>query len=192
MLYGQIRRDAVLRAGGTVAVLIFTIGLVGCDATRPFGETILDGLGTASKATVGGLETAGRAVVGSGQWVIDGGQTGIRGRAHGSTDKPIFLVTGLRFPGIKLGELSVLTLKAVDEKNNSLLWKQGVIDKTPNGPAMTIIIEPQGSARSVEVNGVLIYRNARWTLSARASVISDSADGAPLQWRTDEINVIRQ
>ena len=190
MFYDQMRRNTVLSRVGMTAVLILAMAMaIGCDVMRPFGDTILDGLGTAGKATVGGLDTAGRATVGGLQWVADGGETGIRGRAHGATDKPFLLVTGLRFPGIKLSELSILSMEAVDGKGAALLWKQGVIEKTPNGPALTITVEPQGATQIVDVTGVLTYRNARWTLSARC-VAAGTGEGA--LWTTELFTVTRQ
>jgi len=187
MLNDSDRSSSSVVRLGTLAMLISTVAVVcGCDSTRPFGDTILDGLGTAGKATVGGLETAGRATVGAGQWVVSGGETGIRGRGHGSTDQPFLLVTGLRYPGIKLEELTVHSLDAVDSQGNKLHCTQGAWTKSKYGPALTITVDPGKSATTVDVNGVLIYRGGRWTLSARC--LAQNGGG----WTTEFINVIRQ
>jgi len=185
MFYDRKRRAGSLGRLGFIAALICAAILVGCDATRPFGDTILDGLGAAGKATVGGLETAGRATVGAGQWVVDGGETGIRGRTHGTTEQPFLLVTGLRYPGIKLDELTIHSMDAVDAGGKPLHWTQGAWTKSKYGPALTITVDP-GRTNTVDVSGVLIYRNGRWTLSARCIA---SPDGG---WNTEFINVIRQ
>ncbi|MDP6546329.1 MAG: hypothetical protein QGH60_20305 [Phycisphaerae bacterium] len=194
MFYDQKRRARVSGQFGVIALLISAMALLcGCDSTRPFGDTILDGLNTAGKATLGGLDTAGRTTVGSLQWVADGGQTGIRGRRHGSTSQPFFLVTGLRFPGIKLSELSVLSMEAVDGKGNTLLWKQGAWTDSKHGPALTITVVPAEGARTVDVTGVLVYRGGRWTLSARSRLVSGETEGVKtVAWRTELIDVIRQ
>jgi len=194
MFYDQMRRRKVSGQFGVIAVLISAmVVLGGCDTTRPFGDTILDGLGTAGKATVNGLGTAGRATVGGLQWVADGGETGIRGRRHGSTAQPFLLVTGLRFPGIKLSELRVLKMEAVDGKGNSLLWKQGAWTESKFGPALTITVIPAKSTQTVDVTGVLMYRGGRWTLSARSQRVPSAVEGVKGHaWRTELINVIRQ
>jgi len=186
MLYDRARPDGPLRSFAVIAVFVSLITLAGCDATRPFGDTILDGLGTAGKATVGGLTTAGRATVGGLQWVVDAGETGIVGRTAGTTEKPLLLVTGRRFPGIKMEEISVLSMTVVDGKGAQLAWKQGAIEKTSNGPALTISVEPGAETQIVDVTGVLIYRNARWTLSARCSLTPGRL------WTTELITATRQ
>ena len=194
MFYDQMRRTRVLGQFGLIAACISAMAVLGgCDTMRPFGDTILDGLGTAGKATVGGLSTAGRATVGGLQWVADGGETGIRGRGHGSTAQPFFLVTGLRFPGIKLDDLSVLSMEAVDGKGNPLLWKKGSWTESEHGPALTITVTPAESTSIVDVTGVLVYRGGRWTLSARSLRGPGEAKGVKGHtWRTELINVIRQ
>jgi hypothetical protein len=190
MYYDQKRRTDMLMRAGAVALLVSAmLAVPGCDAMRPFNKTILDGLGTVGKATVGGLNTAGRATVGSLQWVADGGEAGIQGQAHGATAKPFLLVTGLRFPGIKLSELSVLSMEAVDSKGSVLPWKQGALADTNNGPALTITVEPEATSQTVGVTGVLIYRGGRWTLSARC-VSTGSGPGA--LWTTERFTVTRQ
>ncbi|MDP6045668.1 MAG: hypothetical protein QGG25_08675 [Phycisphaerae bacterium] len=171
---------------GAFALLISAVMLGGCDSSKPFGGTILDGLNNAGKATVGGLETAGRATVGAGQWVVSGGETGILGRAHDTTEQPFLLVTGLRYPGIKLDELTILSMDAVDPSGKPLHWKQGAWTKSKYGPALTITVDPGAVAKVVEVRGVLIYRNGRWTLTARCLA---SPEGG---WTTEFINVLRQ
>ncbi len=187
MLYDSDRSGGALVRLGTFAVLISAAAMVcGCDSSRPFGDTILDGLHTAGKATVDGLETAGRSTVGAGQWVIDGGETGIRGRGHGSTEQPFLLVTGLRYPGIKLRELTVHSLVAVDGAGKQLHCTQGAWTKSKYGPALTITIDPGQTATTVDVSGVLIYRGGRWTLSARC--LAQNGGG----WTTEFVNVIRQ
>ncbi len=193
MYYDRKRRVGALRPLGVIAILISTMTMVGCEAMRPFNKTILDGFGTAGKATVGGLETAGRATVGGLQWVADGGETGIIGRSHGATDQPLLLVTGMRFPGIKLSDLSVLSIKAVDANGEPLPWKQGQLGKSKWGPALTITIEPQAATQRVDVSGVLIYHNARWRLTARSVELPRAADGSTDRlWRTELITVTRQ
>lgn len=194
MFYNQMRRTRVSGRFGLVAVWISAMAvLCGCDTMRPFGDTILDGLGTAGKATVGGLSTAGRATVGGLQWVADGGETGIRGRGHGTTAQPFFLVTGLRFPGIKLDELSLLSMDAVDGKGAPLPWKRGAWTESEHGQALTITVTPAESTAIVDVTGVLIYRGGRWTLSARSRRVTGEAEGVKGNaWRTELIDVIRQ
>ncbi|MDP6634708.1 MAG: hypothetical protein QGG42_07415 [Phycisphaerae bacterium] len=191
MFYDQTRRTRVLRRFGALAILIsMTAVLGGCDSTRPFGDTILDGLGTAGRATVGGLETAGRATVGGLQWAVDGGETGIRGRTHGTTPQPFVLVTGLRFPGIKLEELRVLSLSAVDGRGKPLGWKEGAWTKSKYGPALTITVEPEQTTRVVDITAVLIYRGGRWTLSARC--VASPSDPQGGLWTTELLTVTRQ
>jgi hypothetical protein len=194
MFYDQMRRTRVSGQFGVIAVLISAMAVLGgCDSTRPFGDTIFDGLRAAGKATVDGLGTAGRTTVGGLQWVADGGETGIRGRRHGSTAQPLFVVTGLRFPGIKLDELSVLSMEAVDGKGNPLLWKQGSWTESEHGPALTITVTPTESTSIVDVTGVLVYRGGRWTLSARSLRGPSEAKGVKGHvWRTELINVILQ
>jgi len=194
MFHDQMRRARVSGQFGVIVLVISAMAvLIGCDSTRPFGDAILDGLGAAGKAAVGGLGTAGRATVGGLQWVADGGETGIRGRGHGSTAQPFFLVTGLRFPGIKLNEVSVLSMDAVDGKGKPLLWKQGAWTESKYGPALTITVTPAKSTQIVDVTGVLIYRGGRWTLSARSVRGPSEVEGVKTRvWRTELINVLRQ
>lgn len=193
MLHDQMRRAEMLKRCGGFAVLIFTAAVCGCDSSRPFGDTILDGLGTAGKATVGGLETAGRATVGSLQWVADGGETGIRGRDHGLTAKPMLLVTGLRFPGIKLEELTVMSVDAVDGKGAKLAVEQGSWERSKHGPTLTLTVQPGDASETVNVKGVLIYRNGRWTLAAKSVRIpGDPKTKTGPRWKTESLNVIRQ
>ena len=194
MFYEQMRRSGALGQFGVIATLISAMAVLGgCDSTRPFGDTILDGLGTAGKVTVGGLETAGRATVGGLQWVADGGVDGIRGRSHGSTEKPFFVVTGLRFPGIKLSELSVLSMHVVDGRGKELAWQQGAWTKSKWGQAMTITVIPQADTRIVDVTGVLIYRGGRWTLSARSVRLPSQSEADKTHpWTTELITVTRQ
>lgn len=194
MFCDQMRRTRVSGQFGLIAALISSMAVLGgCDSTRPFGDTIFDGLRAAGKATVDGLGTAGRTTVGGLQWVADGGETGIRGRRHGSTEQPFFLVTGLRFPGIKLDELSVLSMEAVDGKGNPLPWKQGSWTESEHGPALTITVTPGKSTSIVDVTGVLVYRGGRWTLSARSLRGPSEAEGVKGHaWRTELIDVIRQ
>lgn len=179
---------------GVIAVLITAVALSGgCDAMRSAGEATVGGLKTAGKATVGGLETAGLATVGGLQWVADGGVTGIRGRTHGSTNKPFFIVTGLRFPGIKLSELSIQSMEVVDGSGKPLAWQQGAWTKSKWGPALTITVIPEAGTRIVDVTGVLIYRGGRWSLSARSSrLLGESKTREGLPWRTEQITVTRQ
>ena len=93
MFYDQMRRTRVLGQFGVIAILISVmVVLGGCEVMRGIGEVTVGGLDTAGKATVGGLNTAGLATVGGLQWGADGGETGIRGRGHGSTAQPFFLV----------------------------------------------------------------------------------------------------
>ena len=194
MFYDQMRRTRVSGRFGVIAVLISAMAVLGgCEVMRGIGEVTVGGLETAGKATVGGLGTAGRATVGGLQWVVDGGVTGIRGRRHGSTEKPFFLVTGLRFPGIKLSELSVLSMEAVDGKGNPLLWEQGAWTESKYGPALTITVIPAKSTGIVDVTGVLIYRGGRWTLSARSRRVPSELEGLKAHaWRTELITVTRQ
>ncbi len=163
---------ALGRFGAFVVLIAATAMLGGCDSTRPFGGTILDGLTNVGKTAVGGLETAGRATVGAGQWVVDGGETGIRGRTHGTTEQPFLLVTGLRYPGVKLDELQILSMEVVDSGGKALNWRQGAWTKSKYGPALTITVDAVQGTRTVDANGVLIYRNGRWTLSARCVAVS--------------------
>ena len=183
MFYDQMRRTRVSGQFGLIAVLISAMAVLGgCDVMRGIGEV-----------TVGGLQTAGRATIGGLQWVADGGETGIRGRRHGATEQPFFLVTGLRFPGIKLDELSVLSMEAVDGKGAPLLWKQGAWNESKFGPALTITVTPAESTAVVDVTGVLIYRGGRWTLSARCLRGPNELEGAKGHvWKTELVNVIRQ
>ena len=194
MIYEQMRRTTMSGQFGLIAMLISAVAMLGgCDTTRPIGDTILGGLGAAGKATVGGLETAGRSTVGGLQWVADGGEVGIRGRGHGSTAEPFLLVTGLRYPGIKLDELKILSMEAVDGKGKPLLWKQGAWIKSKYGPALTITVTPAKSTAIVDVTGVLVYRGGRWTLSARCLRGPNEAEGAKGHvWKTELINVTRQ
>ncbi|MCP4378209.1 MAG: hypothetical protein GY794_18795 [bacterium] len=183
MLYDQMRRNRMASRFAGVVVLVSGMWLLsGCEVMRGVG-----------KVTVGGLETAGRATVGGLQWVADGGTTGIRGRRHGATDKPFFLVTGLRFPGIKLEDLSILSIEAVDGKGAPLLCRQGAMADSKYGPAMTITVIPAGNTRIVDVTGVLIYSGGRWTLSARCvRAAGESGQQASLPWTTELLDVVRQ
>lgn len=205
MFHDQARRTRVFGRFGVIALLISVMAVLGgCEVMRPIGEATVGGLETAGKATVGGLETAGkatvggletagRATVGGLQWVADGGETGIRGRMHGSTEQPFFLVTGLRFPGIKLSELSVLSMQVVDAGGNKLAWRQGAWTKSKYGPAMTITVTPEKTTRLVKVTGVLIYRGGRWTLSAISVRLPGGSETDEGQlWRTELIRVTRQ
>ena len=194
MFYDQMRRNTVLSRFGTTAVLISAMALVsGCETFRPIGDAVVGGLDTAGKVTVGGLNTAGRATVGGLQWVVDGGESGIRGQTHGATDQPFLLVTGLRFPGIRLSDISVRSIEAVDGKGSALTWKQGSLADTKDGPALTITVEPRATTRTVDVTGVLIYLNARWTLSARCVELPRASDESTDRlWRTELITVTRQ
>jgi len=167
--------------------------LGGCDVLREAGEVTVGGLATAGKVTLGGLETAGRATVGGLQWVADAGETGIRGRMHGSTEKPFILVTGLRFPGIKLSELSVVSLQAVDGKGKDLGWDQGAWIDSKFGPALTITIQSAKTTTVVDIVGVLMYRGGRWVLTARCVRLpGESAVHKGHPWRTQTIDVVRQ
>ena len=194
MFCDQMRPARVLGQFGVIAVLISVMAVVGgCDVMRPFGDTILDGLGTAGKATVGGLTTAGRASVGGLQWVADGGTEGIRGRSLGSTAQPFLLVTGLRFPGIKLSDLSVLSIEAVDGKGKALTVQQGVWAGKKYGPALTFTVTPEEATRVVDVTGVLIYHAGRWTLSARCTRAPGATEADKANaWTTELITVTRQ
>jgi hypothetical protein len=183
MFNDQTRRNRKpCRFAGIVVLISMMLPLSGCEVMRGVG-----------KVTVGGLETAGRATVGGLQWVADGGTTGIRGRRHGSTENPFFLVTGLRYPGIKLAELSVLSMEAVDGKGAPLLCRQGAMVDSKFGPAMTVTVIPAGNTRIVDVTGVLIYRGGRWTLSARCvRAAGEPGQQTPLPWTTELLDVIRQ
>jgi hypothetical protein len=194
MFYDQMRRIGVSGQFGVIAILISAMSVLGgCEIMRGAGEATVGGLQTAGKVTVGGLETAGRATVGGLQWVADGGVEGIRGRTHGSTHKPFFIVTGLRFPGIKLGELGIQSMQVVDGRGNPLAWQQGAWTKSKWGPALTITVIPEEKTRIVDVTGVLIYRGGRWSLSARSSRVPGAAEvNKALPWRTELITVTRQ
>ena len=194
MFYDRMRRSGVAGRFAVAAMLIsVTVVSLGCEVMRGIGEATVGGLQTAGKATVGGLETAGRATVGGMQWVADGGVDGIRGRRHGSTTKPFFLVTGLRFPGIKLSELSVLSMEAVDGKGKPLAWKQGAWTESRYGPALTVTVIAGKNTEIVDVSGVLIYRGARWTLSARSRRVGGELETVDARtWRTELIDVTRQ
>ena len=194
MFCDQMRRRKASGQFGVIAMLISAMAVSGgCDVMRGIGEVTVGGLETVGKATVNGLGTAGRATVGGLQWVVDGGETGILGRRHGATAQPFLLVTGLRFPGIKLSELSVLSMEAVDGKGKPLLWKQGAWAESKFGPALTITVTPAEDTRIVDVTGVLVYRGGRWTLSARSRHVAGEVEGVKgYAWRTELINVIRQ
>ena len=194
MFYDQMWRTRVLGQFGVIAILLSAMAvLCGCEVMKGIGEVTVGGLETAGKATVGGLGTAGRATVGGLQWVADGGETGIRGRGHGSTAQPFFLVTGLRFPGIKLGELSVMSMQVVDGRGKPLPWQQGAWTESKFGPALTITVAPEETTRIVDVTGVLVYRGGRWTLSARSVRAGSEVEGVKGHaWRTELINVTRQ
>jgi len=176
-----------------VVLLAGVAVLGGCDTLRQAGDATLGGLKTAGKTTLGGLETAGRATVGGLQWVADAGATGIRGRKHGSTEKPFLLITGLRFPGIDLDDLSVVSMQAVDAKGKSLSWKQGAWTDSEYGPTMTITVLPEEPTTVVDVVGILMYRGKKWVLTARCVRMPDESriyKGHP--WRTTTIDVVKQ